>query len=341
LYANTWDIWVYPAALDTKPLDGVLIAERFDEKTKAALKNGAKVLLVPPLNSIDSDVPPAFTTIFWNTQWTHRQPPHTLGILCDPKHLALAQFPTEFHSNWQWWDLVTKSRFMILDKFPARLRPIVQVIDDWNTNRRLGLIFEAKAGKGKLLVCSIDLKNNLSQRPVARQMLHSLLRYMDSNAFAPKYSIDAELMQSLFREPSLLSSARLIMTDSEAPGYEARNVIDGNPDTIWHTPWGENAPTYPHEFRIELPESHEIKGFTYLPRQDMSNGWINKYEVYVSVDGQNWGEPAATGNFEPNRNKKKVLFDKSRKGRFFRFVALSGFKGQIFGSAAEIDLITE
>jgi len=340
-YANSWDIWVYPAELDTQPSDSILITEQFDEKTKTVLKDGAKVLLMPPLNSIDSDVPPAFTTIFWNTQWTHRQPPHTLGILCDPKHPALAQFPTEFHSNWQWWDLVTKSRSMILDEFPAELRPIVQVIDDWNTNRRLGLIFEARIGKGKLLICGIDLKNNLSERPVARQMLHSLLKYMDGNAFAPKRSIDAELVQFLFRKPSLLSSARLIMADSEAPGYEARNVIDGNPDTIWHTPWGENAPTYPHEFRIELPESHEIKGFTYLPRQDMSNGWIDKYQVYVSTDRQNWGEPAATGNFEPNRNKKKVLFDKSREGRFFRFVALSGFDGQIFASAAEIDLIKE
>ena len=73
----------------------------------------------------------------------------------------------------------------------------------------------------------------------------------------------------------------------------------------------------------------------------MSNGWINKYEIYISTDEQNWGQPTATGNFEPNRNKKKVLFDKSRKGRFFRFVALSGFNGQIFASAAEIDLITE
>ena len=131
------------------------------------------------------------------------------------------------------------------------------------------------------------------------------------------------------------------MVDSEAPGFEARNVIDGNPNSIWHTPWGENAPAYPHEFRIELPNSHEILGFTYLPRQDMSNGWINKYEVYVSADGENWGEPAVTGSFEKNRNKKKVLFDKSREGRFLRFIALSGFDGQIFASAAEIDLITK
>ena len=340
-YSNSWDIWVYPVGLDTQPSDNVLIAEKFDQQAKAALKDGGKVLLMPSLNSIDSDVPAGFTTIFWNTQWTRQQPPHTLGILCDPKHPALAQFPTEFHSNWQWWDIITKSRFMILDDLPAGLRPIVQVIDDWNTNRRLGIIFEARIGKGKLLVSSIDLKSNLEKRPVARQMLRSLLKYMDSKDFAPRGSIDAGLLQGLLRKPTLMSSARLIMADSEAPGHEAHNAIDGNPKSIWHTPWGENAPAYPHEFRIELPESREIKGFTYLPRQDMTNGWINKYQVYVSSDGENWAEPAAAGNFQRGRKKKKILFDKTREGRFFRFVALSGFDGQIFASAAEIDIIIE
>ena len=197
-FKNSWDIWVYPAKLDTQPSATVLITEQLDEKAQTTLKDGGKVLLMPPLNSINSDVPASFTTIFWNTQWTDRQPPHTLGILCDPKHPALAQFPTEFHSNWQWWDLVTKSRLMVLDGFPAELRPIVQVIDDWNTNRRLSLIFEARIGKGRLLVSGIDLKSNLNQRPVARQMLQSLLKYMDSNAFTPKCSIDEKLVQGLF-----------------------------------------------------------------------------------------------------------------------------------------------
>jgi hypothetical protein len=339
-YANSWDIWVYPAERDTQPVNEVLIAEHFDDQTKTVLENGGKVLLMPPLNSIDSDIPPAFTTIFWNTQWTARQPPHTLGILCNPKHPALAQFPTEFHSNWQWWDLVTKSRFMILDKFPAEIRPIVQVIDDWNTNRKLGLLFEAKADQGKLLVCSMDLRSDLEQRPVARQMLNSLLSYMNSNAFVPKQKLNAEIIHSLLKTPSLLSSARVVMTDSEAPGYEAGKAIDGNPNTIWHTTWEPTPAPYPHEIQIELPESF-IKGFTYLPRQDMTNGWIDKYEVYISSDGRDWGAPAAAGRFERNREQKKILFEEGKKGRFFRFVALSGFGTQAFASAAEIDLITE
>jgi len=338
-FANNWDIWVYPADLEAKRASNILIAESFDEEVQTALEAGRKVLLMPPLNSIDSDVPAGFSTIFWNTQWTRRQPPHTLGILCDPKHPALADFPTEFHSNWQWWDLVTKSKFMVLDEFGPEFRPIVQVIDDWNTNRKLGLVFEATVGRGKLLVCSVDLRNNLEQRPVAGQMLYSLLSYMDSRVFTPKLSIDTEHIQSLLKKPTLISKARVAMVDSEAPGYEGRNAIDGNPDTIWHTSWEPTPKAYPHEIRIELPEPIAVKGLQYLPRQDMSNGWISEYQIYVSTDDKDWGSPSAAGTFQKGRSQKKVLFEKARTGRFIRFVALCGFDGQEFASIAELNII--
>jgi len=201
-YGNSWDIWVYPSKVDTSAPSDVLIASEWDEATKVALNSGHNVLLMPPLSTVDSNVPAGFTSIFWNTQWTGRQPPHTLGILCDPKHPALSNFPTEFHSNWQWWDLVHKSKAMILDNIGTKLNPIVQVIDDWNTNRKLGLVFEAQVGQGKLLVCSIDLKSDLDKRPVARQMLHSLLGYMGSRAFKPTVELEAAAISSLFKEPS-------------------------------------------------------------------------------------------------------------------------------------------
>jgi hypothetical protein len=341
-YANDWDIWVYPSKVDIERPKDVVIAADLDTEASDALKAGRKVLLMPPLDSIDSDIPPGFTTIFWNTQWTRGQPPHTLGILCDPKHPALAKFPTDFHSDWQWRDLVTKSKFMVLDEFEPEFRPIVQVIDDWNSNRKLGLIFEARVGRGRLLVCSIDLGSNLDESRcpsgVARQMLHSLLNYMDSSAFAPSLAVDIELVRSLLKEPPLLSRAK-VAVDSEARGYEGHKAIDGDPSTIWHTPWGGGAPGYPHDIRIELNEEIDIRGLVYLPRQDMSNGWIAQYQVYVSSDGKNWGQPVASGNFKKGGTKKKVLFERSAKGRFVRFVALCGFDGQIFASVAELDII--
>ena len=158
------------------------------------------LLLITPgrvKNDSSAKVELGFSSIFWNTAWTHRQPPTTLGILCDPKHPALASFPTEFHSNWQWWYLISQAGAMILDGLPKELRPAVQVIDDWVTNRKLGLIFEARMGAGKVIVCSVDLRKNMEQNPVARQMLHSLLCYMNSSSFKPAVALSPAEVRGL------------------------------------------------------------------------------------------------------------------------------------------------
>ena len=285
-------------------------------------------------------VPPGFSSIFWNTAWTRRQAPHTLGILCDPNHPALAAFPTEYHSNWQWWDLVTKSGIMILNDFPAELRPVVQVIDDWFTNRRLGLVFEGRLNGGKLLICSIDLKSDIDKRPVARQMLNSLLRYVDGPDFRPTNDLDMKVLRELFAEPSMIQSkgARMVRVDSNAPGYEGYNAIDGDPATIWHTAWEPAPAKYPHELVIELATSTTINSISYLPRQDMNNGWISAYELYVSADGQNWGAPAANGVFKEGTDMKRVRLTEPAHGRFLRFVAKEGFDGKPFAAIAEIDI---
>ncbi|UCG58051.1 MAG: discoidin domain-containing protein [Phycisphaerales bacterium] len=350
-YTNAWDIWVYPAHQDATAPQGIIVAESLDEPTLAALKAGKKVLLLIRPESIHGDIPAGFTTIFWNTQWTGGQPPHTLGIFCDPDHPALARFPTESHSNWQWWDLVSKSRSMILDHFRPEFRPIVQVIDDWNTNRRLGLIFEAKVNTGSLLVCSIDLLGNLNNRPVARQMLHSLFRYMSSPAFSPRQEVDRELLQTLLRKPSALESlgAEVINVDSQETDSTGRMAIDGNPQTFWHTAWRSQMPNYPHEIQIEFDRQVTIKGFRYLPRQDMRNGWIADYEFYVSRDGQNWGKPVAKGTFDNNPNLKTVALDsrgpvpaERRTGRLIRFVAISPIDPRhSFAAIAELDIILD
>jgi beta-galactosidase len=161
-----------------------------------------------------------------------------------------------------------------------------------------------------------------------------------SGHFAPRHSVEIELIRSLFRKPPLLSKAKVVNVDSEAVGHEGGNAIDGNPTTIWHTEWDGSPTKYPHQITIELQGQTEIKGLMYLPRQDMSNGWIDEYEVYVSEDGKNWSEPIAGGKFQKGREKKKILFAKTHNARFFRFVAVSGFDGQIFASVAELDVIS-
>jgi len=201
-YANDWDIWVYPDAVDNRVPEGILMARSVDRQVVEALRKGGKVLLMPGPGRIRTPVKIGFSAIFWNTAWTRNQPPHTLGILCDPKHPSLREFPTEFHSNWQWWDLTNSSRAaaMVMDHLPPDLRPIIQPIDTWFENRRLGLLYEAAIESGRILVCSMDLEMDLDRRPVARQMRSSLLQYMQSPEFQPQIEISVRDVAAMIRE---------------------------------------------------------------------------------------------------------------------------------------------
>jgi hypothetical protein len=193
---NTWDVWLYPQTIDTRPAAGITIVDDLNDDALSLLGKGGKVLWLVPPERVKGDargkVQLGFSSIFWNTAWTSRQAPHTLGILCDPHHAALTGFPTEEHSNWQWWYLLHNAGAMILDSVPSTMHPIVQVIDDWFTSRKLALMYEASVGSGKLLVCSVDLKNGLDANPVARQMLHSILGYMAGDKFRPQVALTAE-----------------------------------------------------------------------------------------------------------------------------------------------------
>ena len=203
-HRNSYPIWVYAPEVDTKAPEDVMVSRKFeDPETQSHLAKGGKVLLLPKPDELPHSVPPAFQTDFWSPMFTKgalksgiRPPPGTMGILCDPKTPALADFPTEFHSNWQWWHLVKHARPIILDGTPKDYHPVVQVIDNIGRNHKLGLVAETKVGQGRMLVCSIDLPG-LQDRPEARQMLHSLLNYMKSSDFSPDAELDTELLKKL------------------------------------------------------------------------------------------------------------------------------------------------
>lgn len=198
---NDWDLWVYPEAAPAEPPAGVHVARALDDAAIANLKAGGTVLLCVDPQRVKGDVAIGFSSIFWNTAWTKNQPPHTLGILCDPSHPVFATFPTDFHSNWQWWELIHGAGAMVLDSLPPDLRPLVQPIDTWFKNRRLGLLFEARAAGGKLMVCSMDLDRDLATRPVARQLRASLFAYLAGAAFAPKVEVTPDQIRALMRDP--------------------------------------------------------------------------------------------------------------------------------------------
>jgi hypothetical protein len=247
---NTWNIWVYPANQPPPPAN-VRIAHSFDQATRDALAAGESVLLfsspkegliVPPRAFYGPDslrvMPPAqpgrnavmgsFMPTFWNMRLFNQI--GTLGLLCDPKHPALAEFPTEKHSDWQWADLlgrfsaaysmevagapqsyadalfncagdvINRSKAIVLDETPPDFRPIVQVIDNYERNSKLGSIFETRVGAGKLLVCALDLDTDLAKRPAAQQLRRSLLDYASGTAFKPVHELSESLLVRLLAD---------------------------------------------------------------------------------------------------------------------------------------------
>ncbi|MFC3560549.1 exo-beta-1,4-galactosidase [Pedobacter jamesrossensis] len=203
-FANDWSFWVYPAELP-KLKTNFYYTNKLDEQAKKVLDEGGTVFLNAAGKVVKGkEVVQTFLPVFWNTSWFKMRPPHTLGILCDPKNPAFANFPTESYSNMQWWEIVNKAQVMNLEDFPSGFKPIIQPIDTWFLNRRLALVLEARVGKGKLVVSSANLSPDLKDAPAAQQLYFSLQQYMSSDKFNPKYEVAFNTVKDIFESPSKL-----------------------------------------------------------------------------------------------------------------------------------------
>jgi hypothetical protein len=206
-YENSYPLWVYPATIETRGPENILITRRLDKISLSKMADGGMVLLFPELNDVrEISVGGLFTPDYWNWRMfkgiseSNNRPvsPGTMSILTDPAHPLFFDFPTEFHSDWQWWYIVKNSRPFILDNTGKNFRPIVQVVDNVERNHKLGLVFEFSVGKGKLLVCMSNLKA-IQKKPEGRQFYSSILNYMESDKFHPASSITPNDLLDLFK----------------------------------------------------------------------------------------------------------------------------------------------
>jgi len=197
-YKNEWNIWVYPEHV-TGPggeLSGGkgIVFDSVLEDALGHLKEGKDVLFNPDTSCLNG-VTGRFAPVFWSPVHFPNQP-GTMGLLMRPDHPALKDFPTEPYSDWQWWDLVTSSKTMILDSLPA-IDPIVRVIDNFVKNRKMAEVIEARVGKGRLVFVSADIRRDLDHRPAARQLRYSLEKYMQGPAFHPAVELSAAQLKRL------------------------------------------------------------------------------------------------------------------------------------------------
>jgi hypothetical protein len=207
---NSWRIWVYPqrerkeidspAAADNAATENAVtknvITANLEDAAQRLQRGESVILCLTPGASGPSLLGLRFLPVFWSFAMFKKQP-GVLGIFCDPSHPALRIFPTEFHSDWQWWELTEGAQAFILDDLPAEVSPIVQVIDDFHRNHDLGAVLEAQVGEGRLLLTSFPLAGDLSGKPVQQQMLASLQQYIASDAFAPQATLSLSSIRKL------------------------------------------------------------------------------------------------------------------------------------------------
>ena len=210
---NSYELWVYPKkALEKK---GIIIARDLNQEVVKVLEKGGKVLWMP--DSLPYTVGGLFQTDYWNYRMfkticennKKKVSPGTLGILTNPEHPIFKGFPTEMHTNWQWFPVIKESHPLVLDNFAKDYRPIVQVIDNIERNHKLGLVMEWKVGAGKLLVCMSDLEK-ASKYPEGKAFYQSVIDYMRSADFNPSAEITVdELKKKLAEKPRQVSLKEL------------------------------------------------------------------------------------------------------------------------------------
>ena len=206
-WKNHWDFWVYPEEMSNEKLEmrnaeggsALVITDDYKAALKA-LQRGATVLLTAAGKvSLGSDVKQNYLPVFWNTSWFKMRPPHTTGAYIDKLHpLFKYGFPTDDWSNLNWWELLNRAQVMNLRELPADYQSPIQPIDTWHVSRKLGMLIEAKVGKGRLLMTTMDISSRLDSRPVARQMRHAILDYMQSRDFRPALKLTPDVVSDFF-----------------------------------------------------------------------------------------------------------------------------------------------
>ncbi len=198
---NSYEQEVFPKqAMPAFTADGICVTSDWAE-AQSALNTGGKVLFLP--NAVKESIEGFYCTDFWcypmfrsiSESMEKPVPVGTLGLRIDNQHPAVRDFHSKPWTTPQWYDIVTHADCAVLDD--TSIRPIVQMIDNFERNHRLGILFECRVGSGSLLVCTSRL-SEIADRPEAAQFARGILSYAASADFVPEQTADMEVLTRIF-----------------------------------------------------------------------------------------------------------------------------------------------
>lgn len=327
---NSWPVWVYPAEQATPQ---PIVHRAADEACLADLEAGRSVLLLPPVQAVRQPMPARFIPVFWSPLHFPNQP-GTLGATIDTAHPLWKHFPTDTHANWQWWELTADSVAVDLSDYEDSIAKPFRYIDKFDRNALPTAIFEARVGRGRLLVCTLDVTGSPATRIVARQLLRALKHRATSTEFQPKGTLSPEQLQALFRPTAMLATA-----SSSHRSHPAQFAVDGDPETIWHSDWNDPQARLPLTLQIDLQGESALAGITLANRNDKPNGRLRDYRVETSTDGERWIKQAKAGQMPNSGAATEFRFEEPLTARFLRIVAEAAHGNRGFASLAEVEVL--
>ena len=345
---NSWDFWVYPQSTPIHKEFNQLVVTEWNQEIADRLERGGTVILSLLESQIKGEMPYAFLPIYW-TQFDKMGNSQSMGLVCNPEHSLFNDFPTDFHTNWQWWELLRTAKPIIFDQFGMKnswsksFKPLLQLIDGWKTNRKVGVLAEAKYGAGKLLITSMDLISDLENRIVAKQFRHSLSQYIQSEHFAPQEQVSYEQITALLKAETQIkkdSPIKKVSTTSAEFSYPSEAMIDGREDSFWHSKYGEGVQKLPIDIILALKKEEAVGGIIYTPRQDKRTGRIKAYQVYLSRNGKEWGIPIVKDEFNDSNSKQEIDLLYFHKAKYIKIQVLSSWEIPHV-AVSELELLVE
>lgn len=191
---SAYPIWVYRKTTPVCP-ENVYETRAFDMKTREILQNGGRVYLSPDADkeSLPNSIKTQFTTDFWSVG-TFADQEGGMGQLIDTEHPIFKEFPTDFHTDWQWWIMATK-RAVIL---PHPMKTIITEMDSYAFLRPMAQMIEFRCLKGKVLLSTMELHKS-QQYPEVRALQASIYTYLSGENFEPAEEITEEELSMLVR----------------------------------------------------------------------------------------------------------------------------------------------
>lgn len=324
---NYWELYV----LEKQTVyckEGIVYTQDWS-MAKESLQKGKSVIYMPYLSELDYECPPtSMQNIFWNAQMGPKWG-RSLGLVVQEDSPLFHYFPSKRDGGWQWEDILTKARGFCMHGL-EQIEPLVRVIDDWNRNLPLGLIWEARVGSGRLLLVSADLQGSFEDRPAANALKTAICSYVASEAFSPTQRIEPEAIERhLFPMNRMEELTEAVHCDESAVMKDRRALVSANP--------GESVciekKEFPITITVRLKKPVMAEGILYVPeqRERYRNSYPKDYELQLwDMDTNDWKEVEIEGikRFRNTSLSQKVLWKQSHMTEGIRLVIKSCYGSQ-------------